>query len=87
MPDKAEEALNSISIYLVYLKHHQPQKFFSTIDFIDIYLRQLKDRAKEGDWWNPIMFKDEEGLIVATYIAQEVVAVIRGNVQVGPEAK
>lgn len=76
MSDQAERRL-----YLIFLQGSAPQQLASTQDLLKSYLDQLKERAKKGDWWNPITFADDEdGRIVCAYPAYGILGVVQGGI-------
>lgn len=65
--------------YLIFLHNLPPQQLASTQDLVQSYLDQLTKRAKNGDWWRPIEFTDDEdGRVVCAYSVYAIAGVVQG---------
>jgi hypothetical protein len=80
-----EQALDAMKVFMIFIRNNPPQRLFSTVDFIDAYLKQLEERAKSGEWWRPLLFADDDGTIMGAYIASDIIGIIRGTIEVEAE--
>ena len=65
--------------YTVILKGGGQLNLTADVDLLKQYLDQIKERKKKDDWWNPIVFKDEEGTIVAAFPTDSIASILKGN--------
>ena len=69
-----------IDSYVVFFKdaRRPPMPVASSIDLIVQYLEQMKEKAKKEQWNLPVEFKDEDGRIIAAFMAQEIMGMAMG---------
>lgn len=65
--------------YTVILKGGGQLNLTADVDLLKQYLDQIKERKKKDDWWNPIIFKDDEGTIVAAFPTDAIASILKGN--------
>jgi hypothetical protein len=64
--------------YLIFQKHAPPAKVVSTVDLIKQWQDELHNRAKSKEWWRPVVFRDEDDIVIAVFATDAINAIIRG---------
>lgn len=78
MADKKEE--QEYYEYGIWLNNNAPIRLISPVDLVTQYREQLAELAKKGEWWRPIVFKDERGEVVGAFSVYAIQGVMRALV-------
>lgn len=65
--------------YLIFVVNNPPQILHSSIDLVQTWLDQLRNRAANGEWWRPITFEDDEtGATICAYTPNHLIGIVQG---------
>jgi len=64
--------------YLIFRKGGQPLQLSSSVNLIQQWVKGTIERSKKGEWWKPLVFKDEEGEDSIAMLCEEIKIIVRG---------
>lgn len=71
---------NEPKVYIIFLHGQPPQRIFSTVDILRVWIDACADRAKRNAWHEPVLFYDDEDLshLVGAYFAYAIQGIVCG---------